>query len=260
MRRLRLTLAYDGRPWKGWQSQMGGRTVQDQLETVFATLNDVPANVQGSGRTDTGVHALEQVAHVDVPVNARLKGDQWVGALNANLPSSIRVLTCEELGVGPAFHARYDAIGKVYEYRIRRAYVISPFEAGLVWHVWGPLNVDALRASIGFLVGTHNFARLSANRGGMSDEERRENPGGLTRTIERAEVFEEGDLLRLQFEGDGFLYKMVRIMVGSLVRIARGKEDPEWLRDLAENPVGEKSHYLAPPDGLYLVRVKYASD
>jgi tRNA pseudouridine38-40 synthase len=120
MRRLRLTIAYDGRPWKGWQAQAGGQTIQDKLETVFAKLVGNPVCVKGSGRTDAGVHARAQVAHVDVPVDARLKGEQWLGALNTNLPRSIQVLSCEELGVGHAFHARFDAVGKVYEYRIYR--------------------------------------------------------------------------------------------------------------------------------------------
>jgi tRNA pseudouridine38-40 synthase len=260
MRRLRLTIAYDGRPWQGWQSQASGLTVQDQIESAFAKLVGAKTGVQGSGRTDTGVHALAQVAHVDVPADAHLQGEAWLSALNAHLPRSIRVLSCEELGVGHSFHARFDAVGKVYEYRIRCGPVMSPFEWGLAWHVWGPLDRDALQESLPLLLGTHNFARLSANRGGLSEEERREDEHALTRTIQRAQMFEEGGLLRLEFEGDGFLYKMVRIMVGSLMHIARGKARPDWLRDLAENPAGEKSHHCAPPDGLYLVRVKYGPE
>jgi tRNA pseudouridine38-40 synthase len=260
MRRLKLTIAYDGRPWQGWQSQVGGATVQDQLEAVFAKLTDAKVSVQGSGRTDAGVHARAQIAHVDVPADARLEGELWLPALNGNLPLSIRVLSCEELGVGHSFHARFDAIGKVYEYRIWHGRVMSPFECGFAWHVWGHLDLERLRAGLKLLEDTHNFARLSANRGDLSEDERREDAEGLTRTIQRAEVFEEGDVLRLEFEGDGFLYKMVRIMVGSLVHMARGRESLDWLRDLAENPHGEKSHHCAPADGLFLVRVKYAEE
>jgi tRNA pseudouridine38-40 synthase len=257
MRRLRLTIAYDGRPWQGWQSQARGMAVQDQLEAVFGKLTDAKVSVQGSGRTDAGVHARAQIAHVDVPADARLQGDLWLSALNGNLPFSIRVLKCEELGVGHSFHARFDAVGKVYEYRIWHGKVMSPFECGFAWHVWGEMDLDLMRAGMQVLCGTHNFARLSANRGGLSEEERREDSHALTRTIQRTELFEEGDLVRLEFEGDGFLYKMVRIMVGSLVHMGRGRANLEWLRDLAENPDGEKSHHCAPADGLYLVRVKY---
>lgn len=231
--------------------------MQDQLEMVFASLVGVKTSVQGSGRTDTGVHARGQVAHVDVPVESKLQAQQWCNALNAHLPRSIRVLKCEELGVGHDFHARFDAKGKVYEYRIHLGTVMSPFEWGLAWQVWGEVDWDALRAGCRLLLGRHNFARLSANRGDLSEEERRENAEGLTRTIQRVDLFEEGSLLRLEFEGDGFLYRMVRILVGTLMHVARGRQSLEWMKDFVVNPVGEKSHHCAPPDGLYLVRVKY---
>ncbi len=255
MPRLKLTLAYDGRPWKGWQSQSSGDTIQDQLEAAFQDLTSHHCNVQGSGRTDTGVHALAQVAHVDVPDALQLKPDAWIRAMNVRLPHSIRVLNVEE--APPEFHARFNAIGKVYAYRIWRASILSPFEDGRAWHLHGRLDFKALRQGAAVLCGRHNFARLSANRGDMSEEERRENGEGLTRTLSRIDVHEEGDILRLVFEGDGFMYKMVRMMVGSLVRVARGREPLAWLSDLVENPAGKKSHHTAPADGLYLVRVLY---
>jgi tRNA pseudouridine38-40 synthase len=255
MPRLKLTLAYDGRPWKGWQSQPGGETVQDQVEAAMRDLMAHRVSVQASGRTDTGVHALGQVAHVDVPESMRLKPEAWVRAINVRLPHSIRVLAVEE--VSPDFHARFGAKGKVYEYRIWRAGVLSPFEDGRAWHLHGKLDLDLLRQGAVILCGTHNFARLSANRGDMSEDERRENDEGLTRTISRIDVHEEGDVLRLVFEGDGFMYKMVRMLVGSMVHVARGREPLSWLRDLVEDPTGVKTHHTAPADGLYLVRVIY---
>lgn len=255
MPRLKLILAYDGRPWKGWQSQPGGETIQDQLESALRDLTKHHVNVHGSGRTDTGVHALGQIAHVDVPEAMQLRPDAWVRAVNVRLPHSIRVLNFEE--VSPDFHARFSAIGKVYEYRIWRPEVLSPFEDGRAWHLFGQFDLDLLRAGASLLRGTHNFARLSANRGDMSEDERREDDEGLTRTIARIDLHDEGNLLRLVFEGDGFLYKMVRMMVGSLVHVARGREPLSWLRDLAENPVGDKTNQTAPADGLYLVRVLY---
>lgn len=257
MPRLKLTLAYDGRPWKGWQSQPNGETVQDQLETAFADLTSHPISVQGSGRTDAGVHARGQVAHVDVPETMHLHPDAWVRALNVRLPHSIRLLHVEE--TAPDFHARFHATGKIYEYRLWRADVLSPFESGRAWHLHGRLDLPTLREGAALLCGTHNFARLSANRGDMSEDERREDGEGLTRTITRIDLHDEGDILRLVFEGDGFMYKMVRMMVGSLIQVARGRQTLTWLRDLAENPIGEKTNQTAPADGLYLIRVLYGT-
>jgi tRNA pseudouridine38-40 synthase len=255
MPRLKLTLAYDGRPWKGWQSQLNGETVQGQIEAVLRDLIGNPVSVQGSGRTDAGAHARGQVAHADVPDSMRLSPDAWVRALNVRLPQSIRILNVEE--APPDFHARFSATGKIYEYRIWRASVLSPFEDGRAWHLYGSLDMNLLREGATLLCGTHNFARLSANRGDMTEEERRENGEGLTRTISRIDLHEEGDILRLVFEGDGFLYKMVRMMVGSLIHAARGREPLTWLRDLAQNPTGKKTNQTAPADGLYLMRVLY---
>jgi tRNA pseudouridine38-40 synthase len=255
MPRLKLTLAYDGRPWKGWQSQPGGGTIQDEVETALRDLTGQPVSVQGSGRTDTGVHAHAQVAHVDVPDTLQLKPGAWVRALNVRLPHSIRILTVED--APPTFHARFSAIGKIYDYRLWRAEVMSPVEDGRDWHLYGRLDMDLLREGTALLRGTHNFARLSANRGDMSEDERRENGAGLTRTISRIDLLDEGDILRFVFEGDGFMYKMVRMIVGSLIHVARGREPLSWLRDLVEDPAGEKTNQTAPPDGLYLVRVLY---
>ncbi len=256
MKRLKLTIAYDGRPWKGWQAQVSGITVQNRLEAVLAMLTGTRIVVHGSGRTDAGVHAKGQVAHITV-ADLPWTPETWVRAMNSKLPTSIRVLHCEE--VPPSFHARFHAIGKVYEYRIWRPAVMSPFEVGLSWNPWGKLNTDLIREGASILQGRHNFARLSANRGDMSEIERREDMARLVRNVSRMEVFEEGDVLRVECEGDGFMYRMVRLMVGSMVRVARGRESMEWLRDLVENPHGEKSQHCAPADGLYLVRVMYPS-
>ncbi|MFZ4764111.1 MAG: tRNA pseudouridine(38-40) synthase TruA [Roseimicrobium sp.] len=255
MLRLKLTVAYDGQPWNGWQSQPSGATVQDKLEAALGELAGCAVSVQGSGRTDAGVHAHAQVAHADVPPAMKLAPQAWIRAINVRLPHSIRVRQVEE--VSPSFHARFSAIGKVYEYRLWRANVLCPFEAGRVWHLYGALDSERLRQGTELLCGTHNFARLSANRGDLTEDERREDAEGLTRTISRADVHDEGDVLRLEFEGDGFLYKMVRMMVGSLIHVARGREPLSWLRDLMEDPTGNKTNQTAPASGLYLVRVLY---
>jgi tRNA pseudouridine38-40 synthase len=201
------------------------------------------------------VHALAQIAHCDVPDSLRMGPHNWVRALNAMLPSSIRVLACEF--VPPDFHARFQAKGKIYRYRIWRGDVMSPFEVGRAWHVYGDLNVDALRRCAQELVGRHNFVRLSANRGDLSESARREDPEVTTRSIYRVAVEETPEVLTFEIEGSGFLYKMVRLITGSLVHMARGRDSEDWFRDLLHNPAGEKSNQCALPDGLYLVRVNY---
>ncbi len=256
-KRLRLTLAYDGAPWRGWQALPGGRTVQDELNAALLKVAGAPVRTQGSGRTDAGVHALAQVAHADVPESATLRPPAWVNALNRHLPPGIRVLDVTE--AAPDFHARFDATGKVYRYRIWRHRVLSPFESGRAWQVYGGLDLSVLRESAELLIGTHDFARLSANRGGEKEALQRQDPASTTRTLRRVEVREvSADLLEIEFEGDGFLYKMARLLTGSLVQVARGRASPGWLRDLITNPrAGAKSHHAAPADGLYLVEVRY---
>jgi tRNA pseudouridine38-40 synthase len=254
-KRLRLTLAYCGTPWRGWQSLDGGRTVQDEVQLAIrkATRQDVV--IHGSGRTDAGVHALGQVAHFDVSEALRMGLDSWRDALNACLPPTIRVVSVAE--ATPDFHARFSAIGKVYRYRIWRPRPFSPFEADRAWHVYGPLDDEALRLCAQRLVGTHNFVRLSANRGDMPETQRRLRPEKSTRTLRRVDITERDEVLEIEFEGDGFLYKMVRMMVGSLIHVARGRASTAWFSELLDCAEGLQSNQTAPPGGLYLVRVDY---
>jgi tRNA pseudouridine38-40 synthase len=254
-KRLRLTIAYCGTPWRGWQSLEGGRTVTDELHNAFRRATRVEARVHGSGRTDAGVHALAQTAHCDVPETLRMSAESWAHALNACLPLTIRILHVEECA--PTFHARFDALGKTYRYRIWRPRMLSPFEADRSWHIYGPLDLEAVRWCCEQLVGTHNFVRLSANRGDMPETERRLRIEKTTRTIHRAELRESGDVIELEFSGDGFLYKMVRLIVGSLMHVARGREPKEWFARLLTDPTGPQSNQTAPACGLYLVEVQY---
>ena len=253
--RLKLTIAYDGLPWQGWQSQPNGLSIQDQLQTALSLVAKQPLVVEGSGRTDAGVHALAQIAHCDVPATLRMEPHNWVRALNAVLPPSIRVQACEN--AAPDFHARFQARGKTYRYRIWRANTMNPFEVNRAWHVYGTLDLELLHRCARRLLGTHNFARLSANRGDLSEAARRADPKTTTRTIHRVDITESGDVLTLEFEGSGFLYKMVRMITGSLIQVARGRDNEAWFADLLDNPAGLKTNQCALPDGLYLVQVKY---
>lgn len=249
-RRLRLTVAYDGGPFAGWQSQARGHTVQDHLETALAALTGgarIP--VHGSGRTDAGVHARGQVAHADVPVSAMTR-ERWLLALNAHLPPEIRVTRLRF--VEDAFHAQFDARGKIYEYRIWNSPVLDPFERGRAWHLPGPLDLTALTAAASSFEGRHDFAAFAANRGTP--------PETTVRTIHRVRVQRGGALIRLRFEGSGFLYRMVRLMVGSAVRCAQDRATIASIAQALEAGAdGRKTTFCAPAAGLCLVRVLYSA-
>ncbi len=245
--RLRLTVAYDGRLFDGWQSQARGNTVQDHLEGALAKLcggQRIP--VHGSGRTDAGVHAVSQVAHADVPDRARHEPERWRGALNAYLPAEIRVLDVRFARAD--FHARFAARGKVYRYRLWNAPVLPPLEKGRAWHFPQPLDFDVLRQVAGLVVGKHDFAGFAASRGKPERD--------TVRTIRRVDLRRRAALITLDYEGDGFLYKMVRLLTGSLVRCAQGRASADWISDLL-TAKGQKTSFAAPADGLYLMRVLY---
>ena len=244
-RRLKLIVAYDGAPFAGWQSQSHGNTVQDHLERAFERVTGRAARVHGAGRTDTGVHALAQCAHVDVL--KFLPADRWIKALNALLPSTIRVLRCRY--VSNDFHARLSAEGKIYRYRIWTAPVLPPFEYRCAWHVPRPLNLKLVKTAARHFVGTHDFAGFVANRGKAERS--------TIRTINSVNVRQNGSCVTIEFVGKGFLYKMVRLVVGALVKCALGNMRIEEIAlRLHSGKVGS-ARFTAPAEGLYLVRVRY---
>lgn len=254
MPRLRFHAAYDGRPYLGWQSQPGGRTVQDTLERAFSTIFGSPVRIHGSGRTDAGVHALDQVFHVDVPDTHRIPADKWPTAINTRLPRTIRVTRAEY--VDPSFHARFSAQGKTYRYCISRAAILNPFDAGLAWHRPQAWSRELLEQAVSLFSGTHDFNAFAALRG---NEPAPLPEDYFRRTIIRADVANEGEHVFITFTGTGFLYKMVRLMVGAAHEAARGKLPLEELRRLIHAPrSGDKSPFCAPPDGLTLMRVHYS--
>jgi tRNA pseudouridine38-40 synthase len=244
--RLKLLIAYNGRPFRGWQSQATRDTVQDHLEGAFAEIAQTKISVQGSGRTDAGVHALGQVAHADVPPG-KLSCPAWQSALNACLPKEIRVLRATR--ARPGFHARFDATGKTYIYRICNASFLHPMELGRAWHLPGPLDASILTAGAALLTGTHDFAGFAANRGHPSSD--------TVRTLHRIALTRKGAMLTLRFEGDGFLYKMVRLLTGTLVRCAQGRAGLSFITGLLSAKGARKTSFAAPAEGLYLVRVNY---
>lgn len=244
--RLGLTLAYDGTHFSGWQSQPDGKTVQDSLESAFGKL--CPGErivVHGAGRTDAGVHASGQTAHVDVP-DGRLPVAAWLPALNAHLPAGVRVMRLGK--AAPDFHARFSARGKVYRYTVWNGPVMPPLFLNRAWHVPWKLDLDILGSACESFTGRHDFAAFSARRSKTAES--------TVRTISAIRLRKQGPKLELTFEGEGFLYKMVRMLTASAIRCAAGRLPLEEIRRHLEN-AGPRTSHVAPAEGLCLVRVVY---
>ncbi len=262
-RTLKLTISYDGTRFVGWQRQAAGESIQGLLEDALARFEGAPVTVHGAGRTDAGVHALGQVASVQLtcahPADALLRG------LNASLPPEIRVTRVED--AAPDFQARFSARSKTYRYVIRNAPIVSPFERAYVWHVPEPLDVDAMREEAAALVGTHDFAAFASAGGETKD---------TTRTIIRSEVLmfdpnleprtpnpqppttnHQPGLLAYEVTGTGFLRHMVRALVGTLVEVGRGWRPAASMSSIVAGRERADAGATAPPHGLFLVRVDY---
>lgn len=253
MPRLHFTCAYNGEPFLGWQSQPNGNTIQDTIEAAFENVLHRRLRISSSGRTDSGVHARDQHFHVDVPDDCSLTPQNWRAAINANVPAAIRILAVEE--AAPGFHARFSAVAKTYEYIIDRAAVCSPFLAGRVWHRPQPMDVALLAEAMQCYVGEHDFRRFAANRG----NEPADPPADFyLRTIYSAGCERRGEQLYLRVRGNGFMYRMVRLLVGTAHQVAVGRLALPELRRMLAEPLGEKTRYGAPAAGLYLDRVEYA--
>ncbi|HYY14964.1 MAG TPA: tRNA pseudouridine(38-40) synthase TruA [Chthoniobacterales bacterium] len=245
-RRLKLIVAYDGMDFAGWQSQAHRNTIQDQLERAFHRVSGEEVRVHGAGRTDAGVHALGQCAHVDV-TEANLSASDWSRALNALLPPSIRVMRSSF--VSNRFHARLSATGKVYRYRLWSGPVLPPHEHGRAWHLAAEVEFDKLQKAAQQFIGTHNFAAFAANRGHTEPN--------TTRTIHSVRIQRRGACVNVEFCGEAFLYKMVRLMVGSIVQCALGKETVAEIANQLATGKSSQRRLVAPAAGLFLVRVRY---
>lgn len=253
MSRILFTCAYDGALFEGWQSQPGGRTVQDAVETALCTLLKIPRRVHAAGRTDAGVHARAQRFHVDLPDSCRLPLDRWPLAMNAHLPPSVRMT--EAIAVPGDFHARFSAVGKTYCYLIERSPFLSPFLAGRAWHLPGMLDEDRMERAVAIFQGRHDFRAFAAKRG---NEPAPLPEDFFVRLITKASLTRRSGALFLTFSGTGFLYKMVRLMVGAVYHAGRGKLDESDFCRLLDTPGRVKSPYCAPACGLCLESVEYS--
>jgi tRNA pseudouridine38-40 synthase len=241
----KLTIAYRGTEFAGWQIQPGKRTVQQSLEEAVEKIWGRKISVQGSGRTDTGVHALGQVASFNAP---RLHtGVVAQRALNANLPRDVRIMKCRL--VSPAFHARFDAQGKTYRYQIWNHLVQDPFTIETHWHVPRELDLAAMRQAARLLVGRHDFASFTSNPGYERES--------TIRAMKRATVAREGHALVFHFSADGFLYRMARNLVGALVKVGKGKIDVDEFAQILRACRRSAAPETAPACGLCLMHVRY---
>jgi tRNA pseudouridine38-40 synthase len=256
MRTLKLTLAYDGTAYAGWQRQQNGLAIQQVIEEALAPMTRRGAEgrrdaetgrgptIAGAGRTDAGVHALGQVASVHVEFDYAASAVQR--ALNIRLPADIRVVGVVD--ATPGFHAQYHARGKTYRYRIATTPVQSPFDRWFVWHAPMPRDLDAMRRAAALCVGTHDFASFQGRGTSVTD---------TVRTLVRCDVREHAGEIVVEVEGDGFLRHMVRIIVGTLSEIGAGVRSVESMAAMIAARDRSSAGLTAPASGLTLLSVRY---
>jgi tRNA pseudouridine38-40 synthase len=251
MRYFKLTIAYDGTDFHGWQMQLNKPTIQREIVNVLRRITQETVQLHGAGRTDAGVHALGQVASFHT--QSGLSAAEFQRALNALLPPTIRITAAEE--VGPDFHARWSARRKTYRYRLYRGKVVPPMLWRYVLHYPFPLDEGAMRDAAGRFVGMHDFASFAASTGSEEDDKER----STEREIFSAELARspDGDELVFTACGRSFLRYMVRKMVGTLLDVGRGKLAPADIERLYELKDRSKSGPTVPPQGLCMVRVEH---
>lgn len=259
--RLRLDIAYDGTEFAGWAAQVGQRTVAGVLDDALSTVFRTRVQLRAAGRTDTGVHATGQVAHVDVPVDAlphayprtpRAGQSEFlplVQRLAKFVPQDVRVI--DIVRAAPGFDARFSALRRHYTYRLSTApYGVEPQEARFVTAWLRPLDVDAMAAAARNLVGLHNFAAFCRHREGAT----------TIRDLQRLELSREGDRVTVDVTADAFCWAMVRSLVGALLAVGEHRREPDWCAALLTSTSRSSDFTAAPPHGLTLVRVDYPPD
>jgi len=249
--KFKLTIAYDGTAYEGWQLQKIGTGVQEKVESALAKLFPSRPRLHSSSRTDTGVHALGMVAHFEVPkAECRMDARKLALAINAWLPEDIRVLSAAR--AAPSFHARFDASGKEYRYYVWNHPAMNPLLRHRAWHVPRRLDLKTMRAATRAFVGKHDFQSFAANPGYAKES--------TVRTLMRCEVKQQGPLLTVIIEGDGFLYKMCRGIVGTLVQVGLGKFGAGEVRQMLARRDRRMAGMTAPAHGLVLWKVRYQKD
>lgn len=245
MKRMKCVISYDGTQFAGYQIQQNKRTVQGELERVLSNMHKGSwIRVTASGRTDAGVHAYGQVIHFDSPLHIAPEG--WKKALNAQLPDDIVVREVQEADA--SFHARFSAVAKEYRYKIRTAPEPNVFLRRYAYHYPYPLDYEAIRRALPLVKGTHDFTSFCSARTDIEDR---------VRTIYEANLVCSEEELEFQWVGNGFLYNMVRILVGTMLEIGQGKRRWDCIPSILEGKDRRLAGKTAPPHGLYLWNVFY---
>ncbi|MDH2918762.1 MAG: tRNA pseudouridine(38-40) synthase TruA [Sideroxydans sp.] len=242
--RIALGIEYDGSPYCGWQSQAVGLTVQDTLQAALSAIAGEKISVMAAGRTDTGVHGIEQVVHFDTTVERPVQA--WVRGVNALLPNSVVVRWAHF--VSDDFHARFSAQGRSYRYFLLNRSTRTALHAGKVGWFHAPLDLAAMQQAANSLLGIHDFSAFRAAQCQAKSP---------IKTLHQLDISREGEMLIFDVGADAFLHHMVRNLVGCLVYVGKGKYPVEWLAEVLES---RDRKYAAPtfsPDGLYLRQVKY---
>jgi len=245
----KLTIAYDGTSYSGWQVQPNGQAIQPLIQRALATVLRSSIDLTGSSRTDAGVHALGQTAHFDV--QDRIDPSRLRVSLNALLPPDIRVLQIDL--VDSDFHARYNSTSKIYHYHLHLHPVVDPFVRLYRHHVFGICDLILMEKAIPHLIGTRDFLSF-ANEPGRGSASR-----SSVRTLLRLDIIEQKGGVRFEFEGDGFLYKMVRNITGVLLDVGAGKLAPDDLPEIFAAKDRRSASAAAPPKGLFLMEVRYTA-
>jgi len=244
LKRIALGIAYDGRSFQGWQKQTHGLTVQDALEGALQEFVGTPVNTVCAGRTDTGVHGLNQVVHLDTHVNRT--PESWVRGTNAHLPHSISVQWAQP--VSADFHARFSATARAYTYVIFNTRVRHPMWQGRAGWVFQPLNVGLMQQAARCLLGEHDFSSF------RSSQCQAHSP---VRTIHALDIVQQGPRIVVQLRANAFLHHMVRNIMGALVQVGQGREAVDYVEKLLELRDRTQGAPTFAPDGLYLTDVTY---
>lgn len=247
MRKIKLTVSYDGTDYCGWQIQPNGISIQEVLQSTLSSILTTPIQVFGAGRTDAGVHATGQVAHFETPNKIPLQ--ELKKGLNSLLPDDIRIVQVEE--APPTFHSRFSAKQKTYIYRVCTQPIQCPFERRYVFHYTHEIEKDLIKQAIPFFIGTKDFSAFAneANRGSASID--------AVRTLHTLNLIDTDSGFTLLFQGDGFLYKMVRNITGTLLDIGRGWTKLEAVEHILHSKMRSMGGPAAPPHGLELQKVEY---
>ena len=246
MRNFKIVIQYEGSRYQGWQKQNSTEnTLQGKFETLLSRLAGEPVEIAASGRTDAGVHAFGQVAnfHMDTGMTP----GELMKKINAYLPEDVAVISCEE--ASERFHSRLNAVKKTYRYRILNSSVPHVFDRKYVWQMEEPLDIEAMKEAAGLLLGSHDFKSFTSAK---------KSKKSTVRCIESIDIKRQGDEVVMEFTGDGFLFHMVRILVGTLVEVGTNKRAPGDMKQILEACDRQLAGPLAPAQGLALMRVYYS--